>query len=91
MVEIILTATQRKKIEELWFIYGNNGTKSNFNQHRFIQMILEEGLFDVNKKTQFFSKKAANVAKIIQPKSSYNNYIISDECYNEINDIINNK
>lgn len=36
-------ATKRKKLEKLWFIYGNNGPKHTHANHRFIQCWLEEG------------------------------------------------
>jgi len=41
--EIVLTNEQRKQINNLWFIYGNNGKKHTHSDHRFIQCFLEEG------------------------------------------------
>ena len=38
---IKLTAKQRCELERLWFIYGNHGPKMNYEDHGFIQHILE--------------------------------------------------
>jgi len=32
---------QRKKLEDLWFVYGNNGEKHTMANHKFIQGFLE--------------------------------------------------
>lgn len=40
---ITLTTKQRKELERLWFIYGNHGPKMNYEDHGFIQHILERG------------------------------------------------
>jgi ribosome recycling factor len=41
MNDIQLTAEQRKALEKLWFIYGNQGKKHTHHNHRFIQNFLE--------------------------------------------------
>lgn len=41
--KIILTDTQRKELNKLWFIYGNNGKKHTHCNHRYIQNFLEHG------------------------------------------------
>jgi len=33
----------RRKIERLWFVYGNNGPKHSDMGHKFIQGIVEHG------------------------------------------------
>ena len=38
-----LSGLQRTVLEELWFIYGNDGPKFSMNDHQFIQAILERG------------------------------------------------
>jgi len=43
MPKVILTEAQRKKLENLWFKWGNHGPKSTHSNHRFIQCILERG------------------------------------------------
>lgn len=40
-MNIELSADQRKQLEDLWFIYGNGGRKSNLSNHKFIQGLLE--------------------------------------------------
>lgn len=41
--KVELTDLQRKKLEKLWFIYGNNGPKSTMTRHKYIQGFLEHG------------------------------------------------
>jgi hypothetical protein len=41
---ITLTLEQRRKLENLWFIYGNYGPKTTPGNHSFIQVILEQGI-----------------------------------------------
>lgn len=38
---IKLTDRQRRQLERLWFIYGNHGPKMNYEDHGFIQHLLE--------------------------------------------------
>jgi len=38
--------TQRKFLEDLWFIWGNNGLQHTMSNHKFIQGILEHGEYD---------------------------------------------
>jgi hypothetical protein len=51
---IILTELQRKKLEKLWFVYGNEGKKHSHCNHRYIQNILEQG-----EDTEAFYKQSA--------------------------------
>ena len=41
--KVELTAGQRARLENLWFIYGNRGPKSTMENHGFIQGFLERG------------------------------------------------
>jgi len=36
-----ITEVQKKKLRQLWFIFGNNGSKCILGNHKFIQGILE--------------------------------------------------
>lgn len=38
-----LTTIQRKRLQKLWFIYGNDGPKHTHYNHRYIQNLLEHG------------------------------------------------
>jgi hypothetical protein len=38
-----LTEEQRGKLEDIWFIYGNHGSKMTPGNHQFIQGLLERG------------------------------------------------
>lgn len=38
-----LTDEQRKALEDLWFVYGNGGSKHTWGNHKFIQNILDRG------------------------------------------------
>jgi len=42
-MNIDINKKQRKKFEDLWFIYGNNGQKHTMSNHKFIQGFLEHG------------------------------------------------
>jgi hypothetical protein len=41
---VVLTDTQRGRIERLWFYYGNYGPQTTPGNHQFIQGLLEHGL-----------------------------------------------
>ena len=41
---VALTDEQRKRLERLWFYYGNYGPRTTPGNHQFIQGILEHGL-----------------------------------------------
>jgi hypothetical protein len=41
---VMLTGSQRERLERLWFIYGNHGPKTTPGNHQFIQTLLEHGL-----------------------------------------------
>jgi hypothetical protein len=43
-VPVTLTAEQRARLESLWFIYGNYGSKSTPGNHSFIQRLIENGI-----------------------------------------------
>ena len=87
-MKVEISNEQRKELLKLWHLYGNHGDKANFNQHRFIQIILETGNFDKEKKTVYFSKNSKNAAKKILPKRNFNNYEISDECFEAVKNIL---
>lgn len=41
---VMLTDSQRERLERLWFVYGNYGPKTTPGNHQFIQGLLEHGL-----------------------------------------------
>jgi hypothetical protein len=41
---VVLTEWQRERLERLWFVYGNRGSKTTPGNHQFIQCLLEHGL-----------------------------------------------
>ena len=43
-IPVTLTVEQRKRIENLWFRYGNYGPKTTRGNHHFIQRLLEQGI-----------------------------------------------
>jgi len=43
-IPVTLTEAQRERLEHLWFVYGNHGSKSTPGNHQFIQGLLEHGL-----------------------------------------------
>ena len=40
----MIDAAQRRKLEKIWFVFGNDGTKSSDSNHKFIQRILDAGV-----------------------------------------------
>ncbi len=40
---IQLTKSQKKKLEDIWFVYGNRGPKHSERGHKFIQRFLDMG------------------------------------------------
>ena len=42
-IPVVLTEEQRRKLERLWFHYGNYGPKTTPGNHGFIQGFLEHG------------------------------------------------
>ena len=41
---VTITDDQRSRLEDIWFVFGNRGSKRTPGNHTFIQMILEQGL-----------------------------------------------
>lgn len=41
---VTLAGPQRERLEHLWFVYGNYGSKTTPGNHQFIQGLLEHGL-----------------------------------------------
>lgn len=38
-----LSESQRERLTELWFVYGNYGKKHRHADHRFLQCLIERG------------------------------------------------
>lgn len=43
-ISVMLTDSQRERLERLWFYYGNYGPETTPGNHQFIQNLLEHGL-----------------------------------------------
>ena len=43
-IPVTLTPEQRKRLERLWFYYGNYGPQTTRGNHHFIQRLLEQGI-----------------------------------------------
>ena len=41
--KVELSDEQRRRLENLWFVYGNHGPKTTMENHGFIQGFLEHG------------------------------------------------
>jgi len=59
-----LTNTQRRRLEDLWFIYGNHGSKMNYQDHGFIQGFLEHGQDLRGKRPPFYQPTPECVAAV---------------------------
>lgn len=86
-VIIALREDQIAEMCKLWHIYGNNGSRSNHNQHRFIQTILEKGTYD--KRWLAKTQRMRDAAMQIAPNNNFNDYLVSEECVEKVNEIIN--
>lgn len=72
-----LTPRQRARLEDLWFVFGNRGSKTTPGNHTFIQSFLEHGV-DIRplftKRTPKYQKPTeeceAAVDKVLADKSS---------------------
>lgn len=69
MSKLVLSDWQRKELERLWFIYGNNGSKHSHCNHRYIQNLLEHGedteQFYLQSKRNDLTKDCLNDVKIV--------------------------
>lgn len=72
---IVLNDIQRKKLEKLWFIYGNNGKKHTHCNHRYIQNILEHGedseLFYTQSIKSDLTQECINEVKAVFSESNF--------------------
>lgn len=82
---IILTEEQRKKLNKLWFIYGNNGKKHSYSNHRFIQNILSRGEDD----REFYLSGPDNMRKKGYSEERIQSDALTQECIDEVDKILN--
>jgi hypothetical protein len=81
--KIELTGKQRKSLNKLWWIYGNDGTKSTLWNHKLIQGFIEynedrrDDYMNVNLRLR---KKYGRSGELLDG--------ITDECLNDISKII---
>ena len=73
---IKLNKTQRKRLEDLWFVYGNRGAKHTWGNHRFIQELLQSGMDD----REFLQRPNRLKLKEYQP--------LTDECIAAVDRIL---
>ena len=59
-----LTNAQRRRLEDLWFIYGNHGSKMNYQDHGFIQGFLEHGQDLRGQRSPFYQPTPECVAAV---------------------------
>jgi hypothetical protein len=67
-----LTEKQRRELEKLWFVFGNNGKKHTHCNHRYIQNFLEQGedteqLYKQSEKGDLTDECVEEVKKIFLP------------------------
>lgn len=79
MKKIELTHEQRSKLLDLWFKYGNNGSRHTMGNHKFIQNILERG----EDNRDFYSG--------VQNPNIPKHYLLTEECVKEVDKILNVK
>jgi hypothetical protein len=59
-----LTQAQRRQLEDLWFVYGNHGSKMNYEDQGFIQGLLEHGQDLRGKRLPFYRPTPECVAAV---------------------------
>lgn len=84
MKAMIFTEEKKNKLEDLWFIYGNSGSKHTHGNHRFIQEILVDGRIG-NNINKLFEKDA----KFFGGSTRHSSYKpLTEECKNLVRDIL---
>lgn len=81
--EIVLSEEQRKQLNKLWHIYGNNGKKHTHHNHRFIQNFLEHG-----EDTEDFYRNA-DKSKSVKAGIDWSTIALTDECVNLVRSVLN--
>lgn len=80
-----LTEDQRKQLQKLWFIYGNNGKKHSHMNHRFIQNLLSRGEDD----REFYLAGPANMREKGMSEEMIQQQILTQECIDAVDKILN--
>lgn len=83
MAELI-NLEQRKKLNKLWFIYGNGGPKSTKGNHSFIQGFLERNSDD----RDFYLKGIENMKERGFSDAQILQMGITQDCIDAVDDIL---
>lgn len=81
---IVLTESQRKALEKLWFIYGNHGKKHSHSNHRFIQNLLSRGEDD----REFYLQGSQNMREKGYSEEKISADALTQECIDAVDKII---
>lgn len=81
-MESNITAAQRKELERLWFVYGNNGKKHTHHNHRFIQNFLESG-----EDTEEFYRSADKL-RTLTAGIKWETIALTEECVRAVRNIL---
>ena len=79
---IVLTDKQRVALQKLWFIYGNNGKKHTYHNHRYIQNILEHG----ENTEEFYRSADSTVAK--KAGIDWSTQELTEECVSKVKEVL---
>jgi acetyl esterase/lipase len=77
-----ISEEQRKKLQKLWFIYGNDGKKHTHYNHRFIQNIIEH-----NEDTRDAYINSARL-KTLKPEL-LPTVVLTQECMDLVDEVLN--
>lgn len=80
-----LSEEQRKQLNKLWFIYGNNGKKHSHSNHRFIQNLLTNGEDD----REFYLAGPANMREKGYSEDKIQKDALTQECIDAVDKILN--
>ena len=87
MNKVIINDFQRRALEKLWFVYGNNGKKSTHMNHRFIQNLLQHGEDD----REFYLEGPKNMREKGIDEETILKQALTQECIEEVDKILNEK
>lgn len=78
-----ITPIQRIKLNRLWFIYGNGGSKHTDLNHKYIQGIIQ---YDEDREAAY---KNADMSAFIATGRDIDKIKLTDECVNAVKEILN--
>ena len=84
--KITLSESQKKRLEKLWFIYGNGGKYHTMGNHKLIQ-----GFYQYNEdRREIYTNPENHVRIKAIGKKYWDEWRVTDDCLNAVNEILAN-